>query len=77
MNTTFVLMAQYGATAVTASAAAAGFKDGECVAAQRVSPARVRTMADKLALIRKHILQMEHDLRRAATQREIIMEDAA
>lgn len=49
----------------------AGFKDGECVAAQRVSADRVKTMADKLALVRKHVLQMEHDLRRVATQTEI------
>lgn len=55
---------------------AAGFKDGECIAAQRVSPDRVKTMADKLSLIRKHILQMEHDLRRVATQTEIILESA-
>jgi ParB family transcriptional regulator, chromosome partitioning protein len=55
----------------------AGFKDGECVAAQRVSPNRVSTMADKLALIRKHILQMEHDLRRIATQGEIKLECVA
>lgn len=48
-----------------------GFKDGECVAAQRVSADRVKTMADKLALVRKHVLQMEHDLRRVATQTEI------
>jgi ParB family chromosome partitioning protein len=45
---------------------AAGFKDGACVAAQRVAPDRVLIMADKLALIRKHVLQMEHELRRAA-----------
>jgi ParB family transcriptional regulator, chromosome partitioning protein len=53
---------------------AAGFKNGECVAAQRVSPSRVITMADKLALIRKHVQQMEHDLRRVATEIEIKME---
>jgi ParB family transcriptional regulator, chromosome partitioning protein len=55
----------------------AGFKEGECVAAQRVSPDRVKTLADKLALIRKHVLQMEHDLRRIATQREIVLGSAA
>ena len=49
----------------------AGFKDGECVAAQRVSANRVKTMADQLALVRKHVLQMEHQLRRVATQTEI------
>jgi ParB family chromosome partitioning protein len=54
----------------------AGFKDGECVAAQRVSPDRVTLMADKLSLIRKHVLQMEHDLRRVAMQTEIRLEAA-
>lgn len=54
-----------------------GFKDGECIAAQRVSPQRVTAMADKLALIRKHMLNMEHDLRRVATQTQIKMEIAA
>lgn len=51
---------------------AAGFKDGECVAAQRVAPDRVRTMADKLVLVRKHVLQMEHDLLRVASQTELL-----
>jgi ParB family transcriptional regulator, chromosome partitioning protein len=50
----------------------AGFKDGECVAAQRVNPQRLETMADQLVLVRKHVLQMEHDLRRVATQSELI-----
>lgn len=59
-----------------ASMVSAGFKDGECIAAQRVSPCRVTTMADKLSLIRKHVLQMEHDLRRVAMQSEIRMEVA-
>jgi ParB family chromosome partitioning protein len=52
----------------------AGFQEGECVAAQRVSPDRVKKMADQLALIRKHVLQMEHDLRCVATQSEIRFE---
>jgi hypothetical protein len=34
-------------------------------------------MADKLALIRKHVHQMEHDLRRIATQTEIMLERAS
>ena len=54
-----------------------GFKDGECVAAQRVSPDRVTTMAEKLKLIRSHIQQMEHDLRRVAAQTEIRLECAS
>lgn len=53
-----------------------GFQDGECVAAQRVSPDRVKKMADQLVLIRRHVLQMEHDLRRVATQSEIRFEAA-
>lgn len=57
-----------------ASMVSAGFKDGECVAARRVSPDRVQRIADRLALIRKHILQMEHDLRRAAVQGEISLQ---
>lgn len=55
----------------------AGFKNGECVAAKRISPARVLAVADKLGLIRKHVLQMEHELRMAATQSEILLESAA
>lgn len=51
-----------------------GFKDGECVAAQRVSPDRVNLMCEKLKLIRSHIQQMEHDLRRVAAQIEIKLE---
>lgn len=54
----------------------AGFDEGECVAAQRVSADRVKKMADQLVLIRKHVLQMEHDLRRVATQTEIRFEVA-
>lgn len=54
----------------------AGFDEGECVAAQRVSADRVKKMADQLVLIRKHVLQMEHDLRRVATQTEIRFETA-
>ncbi len=54
----------------------AGFQEGECVAAQRVSSDRVKKMADQLVLIRKHVLQMEHDLRRVATQTEIRFEAA-
>ena len=50
-----------------------GFKEGECVAAQRIAPDRIKTMADKLVLVRKHVLQMEHDLRRVATQNEMLL----
>jgi ParB family chromosome partitioning protein len=54
----------------------AGFKDGQCIAAQRVSPDRVKLMADKLSLIRKHILQMENDLRRVASQTTLLLESS-
>lgn len=47
-----------------------GFDEGRCVAAQRVAPDRVKTMADKLTLIRNHILQMEHQLRCVVAQLE-------
>lgn len=48
-----------------------GFDEGRCVAALRVSGDRVKTMADKLSLIRKHVLQMEHQLRCVAAQLQI------
>lgn len=51
-----------------------GFKDGECVAARRVSPDRVETMIEQLSLIRKHVLMMEHALRRAAAQSTMTLE---
>lgn len=47
---------------------AAGFKDGECIAAQRVSPDRTLKAADQLALVRKHCLMMEQALRNAGAQ---------
>jgi ParB family chromosome partitioning protein len=62
--------------ATVAEMVAAGFREGECVAAQRVSPDRVNKMVEQLALIRKHVLQMEHDLRRVATQSELRFETA-
>lgn len=52
---------------------ALGFKEGECIAAQRIAPDRIKTMADKLVLVRKHVLQMEHDLRRVATRNEMLL----
>jgi ParB family chromosome partitioning protein len=54
----------------------AGFSEGECTAAQRVSPDRVVRMADMLALIRKHVADMERDLRRVAMQTELKMEQS-
>lgn len=44
---------------------AAGFEDGELVAAQRVDPAKLATMADKLALVRRHLFAMEEAMRHA------------
>jgi len=49
----------------------AGYKDGELIAARRVNPSRAKMLADKLSLIRKHVLQMEHDLRREAIAGQI------
>jgi ParB family chromosome partitioning protein len=49
-----------------------GFKDGQCVAAQRVRPDRVKTMADQLTLIRKHVIDMEHQLRCVIAQQDIL-----
>ena len=46
-----------------------GFKDGECIAAQRVSPDRTLKVADTLAICRKHMLDMEQQLRNAGAQR--------
>jgi hypothetical protein len=38
---------------------ASGFKDGECVAAERVDPSRMATLADKLVLARQTVGRME------------------
>jgi ParB family chromosome partitioning protein len=47
---------------------AAGFRDNEVVIAKKIAPDRAALMADKLGLIRKHSLEMENQLRRAAAQ---------
>ena len=49
-----------------------GFDEGRCVAAQRVAPDRVRLMTERLSLIRKAILQMEHQLLCVIAQIEIV-----
>lgn len=54
---------------------AAGFHENEVVIARKVAPDRARLMADKLALIRKHCLDMENQLRRAAAQ-GLLLSDA-
>ena len=51
---------------------AAGWKDGECVIARKVSPDRARVMADRIKAIRSHLLQMENQLREAAAQGDLI-----
>lgn len=52
---------------------AGGFKDGECVIARKVSPDRAALMAERLLLIRKHVRQMENQLREAAAQGHLIL----
>ena len=54
---------------------AAGFRDGECLIARKVSPDRARLMADRLREIRKHCLAMENQLREAAAQGDLVLED--
>jgi ParB family chromosome partitioning protein len=46
----------------------AGFDENQVVVARKVAPDRARLMADRLGLIRKHCLQMENQLRKAAAQ---------
>ncbi len=50
----------------------AGFDDGECVAAKRVDPSRMATLADKLVLARQTVGKMERQLRDALAQSEIL-----
>lgn len=45
---------------------AMGFHENEIIAAKRVDPGKAATFADKLALIRKHLTQMELALRASA-----------
>jgi ParB family chromosome partitioning protein len=52
---------------------AAGFQDGECVAAKRVDPSRMATLADKLVLARQTMAKMERQIRDAMAQAEILM----
>ena len=48
------------------SLTAAGFDDNEIIVARKVNPGRATTYADKLALIQKHVCQMELSLRAIA-----------
>jgi ParB family chromosome partitioning protein len=52
-----------------------GFKDGECVIANRVNPDRARLMADKLQLIRGAVRTMERQLREVNAQAAIVIEE--
>lgn len=51
---------------------AAGWRDGECVAANKVDPSRARLMADKIGEIRKALYAMERDLRNVNVQAELL-----
>ena len=51
---------------------AEGFKDGECVAAKRVDPSRMATLADKLVLARQTVSKMERQIRDTMAQAEIL-----
>jgi ParB family transcriptional regulator, chromosome partitioning protein len=55
----------------------AGWDDGECRIAVRVSRDRARLVADKLAAIRSSLGVMERELRRAHAQAEIVMGEVA
>jgi hypothetical protein len=45
-----------------------GWKDGECIIANRVDPSRASLIADKLAAISKTVRVMERELRNIAAQ---------
>ena len=51
----------------------AGWKDGECIVATKVSPDRAALMADRLAAIRLSIRHMEQELRHVTAQARIAM----
>ena len=52
---------------------ASGWKNGECTVALKVSPDRVKLMADKIGAIRKALAIMEAELRRAQSQAELVL----
>lgn len=52
---------------------AGGWKDGECVIAARVSPDRAGLMAEKLAVLRRHMTTMERELRNVSAQATIVL----
>jgi ParB family transcriptional regulator, chromosome partitioning protein len=51
-----------------AALASHGWKDGECITANRVNPDRAKLMADKLAAIEKSLRVMERELRNVTAQ---------
>lgn len=51
----------------------AGWKDGECIVANKVSPDRASGMADKLAAIRTTVRHMEKELRNVTAQARIVL----
>jgi len=53
--------------------AAAGWKDGECVVATKVSPDRARLMADKLKAMQSALYAMERELRMTSAQAEVVL----
>jgi ParB family chromosome partitioning protein len=59
-----------------AKMAAAGWKDGECIVATKVSRDRARLMADKLKAMRDSLAHMERELRMAAAQADVVLEAA-
>lgn len=60
-----------------AALASAGWKNGECIVATKVSRNRARLMAEKIRAMRSALLVMEQSLRQAAAQAEIVLSDAA
>jgi ParB family chromosome partitioning protein len=56
-----------------ASMVSAGWKDGECVVAKKVSPDRSEAMAERIKVIRKHLLDMENQLREASATAQTVM----
>jgi ParB family chromosome partitioning protein len=51
---------------------AEGFDDNEIVAAKKVDPGKAATFADKLALIQRHLAQMERALRVSAVATDLL-----
>jgi ParB family chromosome partitioning protein len=51
---------------------AGGFKDGEVVIAKKIAPDRAATIAEEIALIRRHLEQLEKALRSSAAQIELV-----